>query len=438
MSRYEFAAGDEITAAKLNKNIIGGSYNAGETINGATLPVPVYQADDTYKLDSISQESGNNYYVIYGTEYTCQTFKVDTPNYSNLKLDKISLYLQKYNSPSGNFTVEIYAVDGDNKPTGSVLASANMAANSIAYGYNDFEFDYEFDYDTTYAIVAKCTDGNSSNYVMWYYQNSNMYTNGQVETSSDGGSTWSIHSSYDFRFKVYYNYKFGDVGEFYKSDANDINRLNFVGFAISNGTDGNPIDIQFNGIVKGFSGLEEGKKYYVTNTTGSIGLDGGTNKILVGVAISATELFIIKNKRIITGTFTDSVEANNNTVTSDTEITTGFLPRKISVLAKFGNGSVPSDVMYPHVVASNGIQPATPSYYINGICIGYVINESSGTIVDSSIYLAKYQHSNSPTNSNALSIQAIDNTKVTFRLTHTYSSASPNTGYVLCRYIIEE
>jgi len=134
MSRYEFAAGDEITAAKLNKNIIGGSYNAGETINGATLPVPVYQ-------------------------------------------------------------------------------------------------------DTT-------------------------------------------------------------DNEFYKCDADDTDKLNFVGFAISNGTDGNPIDIQMNGIVKGFSGLDEGEKYYVQDTAGTIGTSKGTYNILVGVAISTTELLILKNRQL--------------------------------------------------------------------------------------------------------------------------------------------
>ena len=127
MSRYEFAAGDEMTAAKLNKNIIGGSYNAGETINGATLPVPVYQ-----------------------------------------------------------------------------------------------------------------------------------------DTSDN---------------------------EFYACDANDTAKLNFVGFAIS---DGNPIDIQMNGIVKGFSGLDEGEKYYVQDTAGTIGKTPGTHKIYVGRAISQTELLIEK------------------------------------------------------------------------------------------------------------------------------------------------
>ena len=222
----------------------------------------------------------------------------------------------------------------------------------------------------------------------------------------------------------------------YKCDADTTSKINFLGFAIEDGNDTDSKYVQLVGIVKGFSGLDEGKKYYVTNTAGSIGLNGGTYRILVGQAISATELFIIKNKRIITGTFTDSVVANNATTTSDTDITIDFLPKRITVFVKFGNGSAASNVMSPHY--NNIGQPATPSYYINGVCIGWYGNKVSNTIADSSTYLGKWQFTNSPENYNALSIQTIDNTKITFRLTHSFQTASPNTGHVLCRYIIEE
>ena len=129
MSRYEFAAGDEMTSAKLNKNIIAGSYNAGETIEGATLPVACYQ---------------------------------------------------------------------------------------------------------------NATDN-----------------------------------------------------EFYACDGNDQAKLDFIGFAITDSTDGNPIDIQFNGIVKGFTGLVEGTRYYIQDDK-TIGTTIGTYETQVGIAISETELFIQK------------------------------------------------------------------------------------------------------------------------------------------------
>lgn len=83
--------------------------------------------------------------------------------------------------------------------------------------------------------------------------------------------------------------------EFYACDANDATKLEFVGFIISDGNDGDAIDIQFNGIVKGFSGLDEGEKYYVQDVAGTIGKTVGTYKVLAGIAISETELLIIEN-----------------------------------------------------------------------------------------------------------------------------------------------
>ena len=83
--------------------------------------------------------------------------------------------------------------------------------------------------------------------------------------------------------------------EFYKCDADVSTKLEFVGFVISNSTDGNPIDFQSDGIVRGFSGLTEGARYYVQDVAGTIGTTKGTYAILVGIAISETELIIIKS-----------------------------------------------------------------------------------------------------------------------------------------------
>ncbi|MDF1498511.1 MAG: hypothetical protein P1P85_04135 [Patescibacteria group bacterium] len=132
MSRKQFAAGEELTATKLNQNIIAGSYNAGETINGATLPV---------------------------------------------------------------------------------------------------------------AVFVKASDG-----------------------------------------------------EIYACDADDSTKLDFIGFAITNSTDANPITVQTDGIVNGFTGLTVGSSYYVQNNK-TIGTSKGTATILVGRAISSTELIILKEEK---------------------------------------------------------------------------------------------------------------------------------------------
>lgn len=83
-------------------------------------------------------------------------------------------------------------------------------------------------------------------------------------------------------------------GEVYACDGNDTSKLEFIGFAVSNSTDGNSITVQKDGVVSGFSGLTVGSKYYVQDTVGTIGTSVGTYEIYVGRAISATQILIEK------------------------------------------------------------------------------------------------------------------------------------------------
>jgi len=120
--------------------------------------------------------------------------------------------------------------------------------------------------------------------------------------------------------------------EIYACDANDTDALKFIGFAISNSTDGNDITFQTKGIVSGFTGLTVGSNYYVQDTVGTIGVTPSTsNIILVGIAISATELMIQKapiQAYIIDGT-THSTNITAGTNTKLVTITCGFRPRSI-------------------------------------------------------------------------------------------------------------
>lgn len=80
-------------------------------------------------------------------------------------------------------------------------------------------------------------------------------------------------------------------------DGNDITTMdNFVGFAVQNGTNGTEIVVQTDGIVKGFSGLTVGKRYYVQDAVGTIGTTMGTFDFYVGIAASATTLLIDRSE----------------------------------------------------------------------------------------------------------------------------------------------
>jgi len=85
--------------------------------------------------------------------------------------------------------------------------------------------------------------------------------------------------------------------------------IDYLGFALNNGTNGSTVYVQTYGVVSGFTDLTPGAVYYVQNTAGTIGTTVGVNPIRVGRAVSATQL-LIDRQRII-GTYSPRV--NNTT-----------------------------------------------------------------------------------------------------------------------------
>ena len=84
-------------------------------------------------------------------------------------------------------------------------------------------------------------------------------------------------------------------GECYKTDAsfNDERIHSFVGFAVTDVADTTAFALQHLGVVSGFTGLDLGAEYYLSDTPGAISTTAGTYKKLIGIAISATEIKII-------------------------------------------------------------------------------------------------------------------------------------------------
>jgi hypothetical protein len=110
-------------------------------------------------------------------------------------------------------------------------------------------------------------------------------------------------------------------------DANDTARLNFNGFALVAGSAGNPLLVQCSNIVRGFSSLDAGKKYYIQDD-GTIGLNSGTYAILVGVALTTTELLIMKYPLIKLSGYDFTVRGLTTSNLNDTKtIDAGFKPR---------------------------------------------------------------------------------------------------------------
>jgi hypothetical protein len=106
-----------------------------------------------------------------------------------------------------------------------------------------------------------------------------------------------------------------NAGKILLCDSDLPDTSGFVGFAITNGvsttTSAGKVYVQTDGIVNGFTGLTKGADYYVQSSVGTIGTTIGTYDILVGTAISATELLIRRGAFQYVGSVT---VANNASV----------------------------------------------------------------------------------------------------------------------------
>lgn len=115
-------------------------------------------------------------------------------------------------------------------------------------------------------------------------------------------------------------------GEVYACDADDSTKLNFSGFAVTDGTDGNDIDVQTSGVVLGFSSLSVGENYFVSDTVGVISTSRGENSVFVGVAVSATEIEMVHVGDYAPMLLLDNTTEDSGNITVKTLIKTITIP----------------------------------------------------------------------------------------------------------------
>ncbi len=328
-----------ISAPESSNNEVNGNVIeliSGESINGASTPIPVYIDKNGLILE---QGSGNSNANIYGIYRNAQTFQTDA---GTTEIKKVSLNLEKIATPSGNIEVSIYAVDGSNHPIGSAIALKSVSANNISNSWNDFQFDSPISVSasTTYVIVASLPDGDAGNYIIWNYNSSNIYSAGNYLSCDNFSNIWTDDSGKDFTFKLYSN------SRVYACQANNENKRDFIGFALTNANEGESITIQTTGIVDGFSSLNTGEKYYLQNILGTIGITKGSVEKIVGVALNDGKLTIFQlteSPGVKIGTEYWSPQSS-----SDTKIIThnlGRIPKMIEIYYKpTNNGSYVTEI----------------------------------------------------------------------------------------------
>lgn len=146
--------------------------------------------------------------------------------------------------------------------------------------------------------------------------------------------------------------------EFYACDGNDTAKLKFLGFAVSNSTDGNAMRAQFGGVVGGFTGLDEGVPYYLSDTVGTIQNTPGTYSVQVGVAISTTQLLIQPGRRRAAGN-----GGSLGTASGSLAVTCGFRPSIIRIRARGASTTFINTLDFTYV---NGAISAVSAHYNEG------------------------------------------------------------------------
>ena len=256
---------------------------AGEDID-ATIPVPVYinaiptsgEALDAGQL--LSETEG----AVYGVYWRCQSFKISS---TKNKLDKLVLYGDTVGTVVGPVTCDIYLSDINDKPTGSILGTTTSTASYI------FSTPIEVIPGEKYVFVLSNPTGDSSNYYRFRYYGGTPYTDGLQSDSSNSGGSWSNGGS-DLKFQTYTS---SDLvaGNVLGCDDTNTAKLAYSGFAVTDALSGALSDVQFSGVVDGFSGLSIGTTYYLDSSeANNIATSAGVNSVKVGRAVSATELLI--------------------------------------------------------------------------------------------------------------------------------------------------
>ena len=166
-----------------------------------SFAVPVYADIQQYDYYSTGDEDAVD---IYGANWYAQTFTTSEA-YS---ISSVRLKIYRLGEP-GTGTVSIREADDGGDPAGGDLCSGTINANTITTGTGggwyeiEFSSSYDLEASTQYAVVARAIAGDSSNYLAWRYDPTGSLDDGNYESSTDGGMSWTANINYDCMFSTW-------------------------------------------------------------------------------------------------------------------------------------------------------------------------------------------------------------------------------------------
>lgn len=297
LAKTDWSAGDKFTAVEANKlgvnsNLLLKSLVAGENLT-VTVPKPIYIGDGaSFSGVMTNTDTGGGFFRLDTAGMKAGETFVIPSTYLSGQLTKVRFRLLKSGSPTTNVVCNIYATDASHNPTGESLGSASIPCASLTGSGVDYDFNITANLTPGVEYFAQLTvDGtiNDSNYVGMYFSNNDTVPNSNGRYFQ---SSWLAYPT-EFTFRIEYNYTQTTAGKFYNAKANDTSKILVVGWLLESATKDSSYIIQLGGIISGFSGLTINSKYYLKDD-GTIGTTAGTNSVMVGIAISATELFFTR------------------------------------------------------------------------------------------------------------------------------------------------
>tara|TARA_Y100000310_G_scaffold342169_1_gene444090 strand:+ start:6241 stop:8133 length:1893 start_codon:yes stop_codon:yes gene_type:complete len=212
--------------------------------------------------------------------------------------DKATIRIRKIGAPTDNVKVSLQA-DSSGDPSGTALQTVNLDGSTLTTSYQNKEFTFPatqaLDASTTYwLVVERSGAADASNYYECEYQNTNVYSSGQLKNKDDVTGDWET-TDYGATSDLYFKISLLSVlDSAYLTRLSNQEETNlYIGFAKSTEAKGSTVTIQRSSLVTGFTGLTSATRHYLTNTKGSIGTTVGDFIKVVGIGVGTTELLLI-------------------------------------------------------------------------------------------------------------------------------------------------
>lgn len=229
---------------------------------------------------------------------------------SSIAIDvgKVTIRIRKVGSPGDNVEVSLQA-DSSGDPSETDLESKTFVGNSLFTSYENKEITFDniesLDASTTYWLVIERSGAvDANNYYEIEYQNSDVYSDGQLKNKDAGTGNWET-TDFGATSDAYFKISLLSVLDraYLTRLSNQAETNLYIGFAKSTEIKGGTVIIQRAGLITGLSSLTTAVRHYLINTKGSIGTVAGDFIKVVGIAVGTTELLqLVSESQDITAT----------------------------------------------------------------------------------------------------------------------------------------